>query len=108
MVDTPHYGINKEMMDCINRASNIKHHGEAFTSTPIPFCSIHTVVADDDSVSHSLEFCGLSDWNYTKSVPLERMDCNYVINTMRLELVTFMEEWAVYLMQTEVLVESEE
>lgn len=38
----------------------------------------------------------------------ERMDYNYVANTMRLELVTFMEEWAKNLIETELLVESEE
>lgn len=99
--------MNQEMMDCINRAMEIKS-GECYGNTPIPFCSLHTKVADDGTKTHSLEFSGLSDWNYTKSVPLERMDYNYVVNTMRLELVVFMQEWAKHLIETELLVESEE
>lgn len=100
--------MNQEMMDCINGALEFKGHGECYGNTPIPFCSLHTKVADDGTKTYSLEFSGLSDWNYTKSVPLERLDYNYVVNIMRLELVVFMQEWAVHLMQTELLVESEE
>ena len=99
--------MNQFMVECINRALEFKS-GECFDNTPIPFCSLHTKIADDDTKTYTLEFSSLSDWNYTKSVPLEKMEYDYVVNTIKTQLVEYMKEWAEHLIETEMLEESEE
>ena len=100
--DTP-YKVNKEMTDCINRALEFKNYGACSTNTPIPFCSVFSTHAYDGTKVYSLEFSGLPDWEYTKSVPLEKMEFNYIANTIMLELKMYMQEYAEYLIETEML-----
>jgi len=100
--DTP-CKVNKEMTDCINRALEFKNYGACFTNTPIPFCSVLSTYADDGTKIYSLEFSGLPSWDYRKSVPLEKMEFNYIANSMMLELKVYMQEYAEYLIETEML-----
>ena len=83
------------------------NYGCCYTNTPIPFCSIHSQRTDDGVKTYSLEFSGLPDWNYTKSVPLEKMEFNYIANTIMLEFRVYMQEYAEHLIETKML-ESEE
>ena len=107
-VDTP-CKVKKGLADSINGALGFTrdNYGCCYTNTPIPFCSIHSQRTDEGVKTYSLEFSGLPDWNYTKSVPLEKMEFNYIANTIMLEFRVYMQEYADYLIETEVL-ESEE
>lgn len=99
---------NRMMMDCINRALKVKNRGESFINTLIPFCSIHVKVANDYTKTYELLFSGLADWDYEMSVPLERMDYDYVVDAIKKYLVIFMKEWAEKLIKRELLEEEEE
>lgn len=93
---------NQEMVDCINRALDFKNHGEQYLGTPIPFCSLHTKISDNNVKTYELHFSGLTDWNYEMNIHLERMDYEYVMNTLKINLVMFMEKWAKHLIKTEL------
>lgn len=103
--DTP-CKVKKGMADSINGALGFTREncGCCYTKTSIPFCSIHAHLADDGTKTYSLEFSGLPD-GYKKSVPLEKMEFNYIANTMQLQLKVYLQEYADYLIETEMLEE---
>ena len=106
--DTP-CKVKKGMADSINGALGFTrdNYGCCYTKTPISLCSIHAHLADDGTKTYSLEFGGLPD-DYRKSVPLEKMEFNYIANTIQLQLKVFLQEYAEHLIVTEMLEESEE
>lgn len=102
------YTVSEEMTDCINRVLEFKNYGACFTNTPIPFCSVLSTHADDGTKIYSLEFSGLPNWDYRKSVPLEKMEFNYVVDKIMWGLKVYMLEYADYLIKTEMLVKMED
>lgn len=106
--DTPRK-VKKELADSINGALGFTrdNYGCCYTNTPIPFCNIRSHRTDDGVKTYSLEFSGLPD-DYRKSVPLEKMEFNYIANTMMWGLNVYMQEYAEHLIETEVLEESED
>lgn len=93
---------NQEMVDCINSALDFKNHGEQYLVTPIPFCSLHTKISGNNAKTYELHFSGLTDWNYKMRIKLERMDYDYVMNTLKINLLLFMVKWANHLIKTKL------
>lgn len=95
---------NQMLLDSIDRALGFSGSGECFITLPIPFCELHVKVTDEKK-HYELYFYGLIDWDYEMKVPLEKMDYDYILGSIKKNLKIFMQNYAEYLIKTELEVE---
>ncbi|MCI5901408.1 MAG: hypothetical protein SOY73_00005 [Blautia sp.] len=95
---------NHMLLDSINRALRFNGSGECFIILPIPFCELHVKVTEKIKI-YELYFYGLIDWGYEMKVPLEKIDYDYILDSIEKNLKIFMQNYAEYLIKTELEVE---
>lgn len=98
------YMKNQMLLDSIDRALRVSGSGECFITLSIPFCELHVKVTDKVK-TYELYFYGFIDWDYEMKVPLEKMDYDYILDSIEKNLKIFMQNYAEYLINMELKVE---